>query len=626
MIEFFRRRSLANLIAASLVAVTTLLVGTYFVIDYFSEANYQKEVLANLTNVQVDETCVAVALPVWNLDKAQIEKVIEAMARPLSIYGITVTAAGKTYGRVRVGVSDESAFAFAVRHLLLLLQPIRQNHLRDRSELHVRRARGHLIPWNGEGEPPGMLVREAPINFGGHEIGKVRLVVTLQGLRDDLFWLRVRLIATIVVVDLLLVLCVYFLLSRVVVRPIRAVERFAVAVSGGGHYYGETVPLPAAELESLRHSIETMVRLLDSRYVELQNEMARRMESEDRFLSIFDSVNDAILVQDRETTAVVDANQRACEMFGYTHEEMLTLRSRDLSSGEGGFTEEQVRVLFSSTQELNLVEWQSRHHDGHLFWCEASLRMAMIGGESRAIIAARDITQRKQMEEALRQSERMSTIGELVAGVAHEVRNPLFGIAATLDAFEAEFGVSDVTDEYMTTLRNDVSRLTRLMNDLLEYGRPQGIVPHVQSIVPVIAEAVRVCALRARERQIEIRQHVEFPLPQVAIDSDRMLQVLKNVVENAIEFSRAGEAVALDAYADHRNGSSALVFSVVDSGPGFRLEDLPHVFEPFFTRRRGGSGLGLAIAQKIVADHGGHITASNAEAGGARIDIRIPAG
>ena len=256
MIEFFRRRSLANLIAASLVTVTTLLVGTYFVIDYFSEARGQREQLNTLAGIQLDETCVAVALPVWNLDRAQIEKVIEAMARPKSIYGITVTAAGKTYGR-------------------------------------VRDARRRLIPWNGKGEPAGMMIKEAPIAFGGHEIGKVRLLVTLKGLEEDLRDLRLRLVAMIVMVDLMLILCVYFLLSRVVVRPIRSIERYAVAVSGGEHYYGETLPLPAAELESLRHSIETMVRLLDSRYVELQNEMARRMESEDRFLSIFEAVSAA---------------------------------------------------------------------------------------------------------------------------------------------------------------------------------------------------------------------------------------------------------------------------------------------------------------------------------------------
>jgi signal transduction histidine kinase len=271
---------------------------------------------------------------------------------------------------------------------------------------------------------------------------------------------------------------------------------------------------------------------------------------------------------------------------------------------------------------MDLLEWHSRNRSGHLFWAEASLRVANVAGEARAIVAARDITQRMEMQEALRRGERMSAIGSLVAGVAHEVRNPLFGIAATLDAFEAEFGVTEETKDYLITLRNDVSRLTRLMNDLLDFGRPQDVIRHVQSIEPLVAETIRVCRPKAREKEVEIRQQVAPSLPRVSVDADRMLQVFKNVVENAIEHSKSGDVVEIRA---GRDGDGTLVCNVTDSGPGFRTEDLPHVFEPFFTRRRGGSGLGLAIVQKIVAEHGGKVMALNRATGGARIEIRIPA-
>src|SRR6476659_6851123 len=95
------KRSLATVIASMLVAVTTLLVGTYFFFDYLAEAKDQTDLLVRLTNIQMTETETALALPIWNIDRAQIEKVIESMMRPKSIYAIRVTAAGKTYGRVR---------------------------------------------------------------------------------------------------------------------------------------------------------------------------------------------------------------------------------------------------------------------------------------------------------------------------------------------------------------------------------------------------------------------------------------------------------------------------------------------------------------------------------------------
>ena len=109
------------------------------------------------------------------------------------------------------------------------------------------------------------------------------------------------------------------------------------------------------------------------------------------------------------------------------------------------------------------------------------------------------------------------------------------------------------------------------------------------------------------------------------INADRMLQVFKNVVENAVEFSTAGQAVMLHLRKED-NGAAAVVCTVADRGPGFRREDLPHVFEPFFTRRAGGSGLGLAIVQKIVAEHGGTIAARNAKEGGGVVEIRLPLG
>jgi PAS domain S-box-containing protein len=581
-----RRYSLATVVAALLVTVTTLFLGGYFVFDYLAEAKAQRTRLEKLSSLQLTETGVALALPVWNIDVPQIEKVIEAMARPISIHAIRVEAAGKIYGRIR-----------------------------DRNQ--------RLVPWDGRVEPRGMMMHEGPIAFGDREVGWVKIYVSPRILLRDLRDLRLRLIGTVVLADMLLVACVYLLLQLAVLRPVRAIERYALAVSHGGHPDHPVVPAAAAELSSLCLSIETMVRLLDTRYVELQEEMTRRSESEERFLSIFDSVNDAILLRDHDTGMILDANESACEMFGYTREEMRQLPVGRLSSGEPPYTTDDARERMrnASTGVAELFEWQARHRDGHLLWVEVNMRVATIGGEPRVLMVGRDITQRKTMEQKLRRSERMSAIGSLVAGVAHEVRNPLFGIAATLDAFEAEFGVTEETQEYLTTLRNDVSRLTRLMNDLLEYGRPHEIVRDVQSVEPVMAETVRVCMGQARDKGVEIKLQIARSLPQVPIDADRMLQVLKNVVENAIEFSKSGDAVVIEA---QRDGDGTVVCTVGDSGPGFRAEDLPHVFEPFFTRRRGGSGLGLAIAQKIVADHGGTVTAANAPTGGARLEIRIP--
>ncbi|HEV8241061.1 MAG TPA: ATP-binding protein [Thermoanaerobaculia bacterium] len=235
----------------------------------------------------------------------------------------------------------------------------------------------------------------------------------------------------------------------------------------------------------------------------------------------------------------------------------------------------------------------------------------------------RAIAEREKLQESLRRSATLSAVGSLVAGVAHEVRNPLFGIAATLDAFEAEIGTSPAAREYVDVLRNDLGRLRRLMDDLLVYGRPLTLARQVQPLQPLVAEALRSVRPRAQARGVELKSELEEHLPQVPLDADRMLQVLANLLENAVELcAPEGEVVVSARY--EPGDPPLLVCAVRDQGPGFRSEDLPRLFEPFFSRRRGGSGLGLAIVQKIVGDHGGEVTAGNAPGGGAVVEVRLP--
>ena len=566
-----RRLSVANVVAATLVTVTTLVLAMFGVPDYFDRRDKELSRLHRVARAQTTELAVALSVPVWNIDRTQIDRILDSQAEVPPIAGIIVNAAGRPHAR-------------------------------------TRDANWRFVASDGVPSTEGLLVEERPIVFDGQNIGTVRLFMTPKFVEEDLRQTAMRIVRAILAADLALIVFVYLVLWRTVLRPLKSIERYAVAVSAEEQRAAPAeIAGSAAELENLRTSIETMVQLLEQR--------------EERFRSIFESVDDAILILDVENVRLLDVNAGMCAMFGYTRKEAKQLRAGSLSSGVPPYTPENARrLLLGAGPASQLIEWQMRHKDGHLFWVEANIRPAMIGGVRRVVAVIRDITARREMEEALRRSERMSMMGALVGGVAHEVRNPLFGIAAALDAFEAEFGANEETAEYMKVLRSDVSRLNRLMQDLLDYGRPHELVRSRQSIRPVLAETGRVCAAQAREQQIEIRQQIAAGLPEVSVDADRMLQVFRNVVENAIEFSAAGSEVVLDV----RNGSSALVVTVTDRGPGFRAEDLAHIFEPFFTRRRGGSGLGLAIAQKIVAEHDGTIAARNAEGGGGLIEVGLP--
>ena len=243
----------------------------------------------------------------------------------------------------------------------------------------------------------------------------------------------------------------------------------------------------------------------------------------------------------------------------------------------------------------------------------------------RVILIAQDITKRTQLEASLRQGEMMSLLGSLVAGVAHEVRNPLFGISSILDAFETRF--SDRTEylKYTNVLRDEVGRLTNLMEELLEYGKPFRGDLYPAPVDEVIAKSLRSCLPAAEVAKVTLVNNVSEPLPKLMIDRRRLSKVFVNLIENAIQHSPFGATVSVEAARITDGGQSWIDCSVRDAGPGILDEDKAKIFEPFFSKRRGGTGLGLAIAKRIMEEHEGKLIAANNPAGGACMTARFPA-
>lgn len=239
------------------------------------------------------------------------------------------------------------------------------------------------------------------------------------------------------------------------------------------------------------------------------------------------------------------------------------------------------------------------------------------------ILNFQDVTSTVELRARLQQSETMAAIGSVVAGVAHEVRNPLFSISATLDAFEARFAEAEQYRRYLDLLRAEVERLTTLMKELLDWGRPIPLEIAEASVEDVLQASIRACAALASRRRVRIQQHVAGPLPHARVDPQRMGQVFQNLIENALHFSPADGEIAVELATVEEAGRH-LRLSVRDSGPGFAPGDLPRLFEPFFTRRPGGTGLGLSIVRRILQDHGAEIEAGNHPQGGAVVTVRVP--
>jgi signal transduction histidine kinase len=245
------------------------------------------------------------------------------------------------------------------------------------------------------------------------------------------------------------------------------------------------------------------------------------------------------------------------------------------------------------------------------YWSEAE-------HDDRAIIVMRDTTDLVRLQESVRRGEQLAALGELVAGVAHEVRNPIFGMGLTVDALQSMLPDLPEFAELAGVLRTWLDRLNRLMENLLEYGKTWSLDLSHGSLDAVLTGVVE------RSRQIAPHVIIEAriePDLSLLMDANRLGQAFENLITNAVQHSKPDQKVLVSAA---RLPDGIIECTVRDFGPGFEPLDLPRIFQPFFTRRRGGTGLGLSIVQRIVDEHGGTITAGNSPDGGALITMRFP--
>jgi PAS domain S-box-containing protein len=243
-----------------------------------------------------------------------------------------------------------------------------------------------------------------------------------------------------------------------------------------------------------------------------------------------------------------------------------------------------------------------------------------------------DITERRQLEQELIRAKRLEVIGQVAGGVAHEVRNPLNAILSVSEALFREEGVGDNPEfePYIRHIRSQVNRLARLMNDLLELGKP---IPAAR-LAPVVVrsvceEAINLLELsgvtRGRRFSLNIAPEHEHLL--VMADNTRMQQILSNLLENALQHSPPGGEVTLSLACCEPDwaGDGMAVIHVSDTGSGIPEELTERIFEPFYSSRKGGTGLGLALVKHFIESMGGTVRIRNNDPPpGCTAEVRIP--
>jgi PAS domain S-box-containing protein len=362
--------------------------------------------------------------------------------------------------------------------------------------------------------------------------------------------------------------------------------------------------------------LEASLRETRRALLESVSERGAREAAEQRWRRISEASFEGVAFSERGI--VVDASEQMARMFGYGHEELIGKPVVELVSLEHRSL---VQAIIASGQTTTYSHHAMRK-DGSVFPVETRARLLPMGDRTLRVTVLRDLSEVERLQGELKKRERLAAVGELVAGVAHEVRTPLFSISATLDAYEPYLDAPAERREFTDLLRSQIDRLSTLMRDLLDYGSPPTPRLARGSVVQPIRRAISACAGLAQAAGVVLEAG---PLEGIEIerDAERLEQVFVNLISNAVHHAPRGTTVRASAVAsEERQGVSC---SVDDEGGGVPAEDLGRLFQPFFSRRKGGTGLGLAIVQRIVEQHGGVVRAANRAGGGASFTVFLPA-
>jgi PAS domain S-box-containing protein len=376
-----------------------------------------------------------------------------------------------------------------------------------------------------------------------------------------------------------------------------------------------------AEIRRLRERVSQLESA--ARHTSTEDALRR---SEAQAHAILEAAAQAIVIVDEGGT-ILSVNRQAEVMFGQSREQLVStavetllprrLQERHAQHRATYFRDPHVRPM---GRGLDLL---ARRADGTEFPVEISLSYVQTDEGLRALALITDITQRQRLERATRQTERLSALGQLSAGVAHEINNPI-GVMTTrielmlMDA-EANKLAAEVVED-LKVLHRHAQRVATITSSLLSFARQS---PQERTLVDLneVVGDVLVLLGRQLERQgVQVHRDLAASLPPVLGHANALQQVVLNLLTNAAQAMPTGGDVTITT-ADE---GATIRMAVIDNGPGIAAEHLPHVFEPFFTTKPAGTGLGLSVTYGILNDHNATVDVESTPGQGTRFVLTFP--
>ncbi|MDB5050469.1 MAG: histidine kinase [Fibrobacteres bacterium] len=626
-----RKLSVAFMVSVALLTVTTLLSGSYVAINYLNDRDRELAALRAELVQAANQTAISMALPLWNFDRPQMEKVAESRLQDSSITRMVIQAAdGAVLIDMKKGAEAESG------------KP-----------------------------PPGSetLVEKESVTFADQRLATVTVYATTRlvvaRLKEHLLWT----IVYILVLDAALVLSLYFLLRLWVFRPLREVEAYAATVSAGGRA-GE-VRRFRGELESLRSSVEQMIGQVQGRYNQLQMEIVEREKAEEELRRVSERLS---LATRAGGVGVWDWDIRLNVITW--DDQMFVLNGVDKGRFSGTYeawqagllvedakrADEEVQMALRGEKDFD-TEFRILRPDGSIrnIRALASVKRDGSGKPLRMIGTNWDITEARLAQERARaqqqqlvQSDKINSLGMMVSGVAHEINNPNNLIMLNADVIETfyrflspvlrkhaaanpEWTVANIPydkmEGKMETLISGIAggarRIKRIVDNLKDFARlDAGELIESVPLEKVVEASVGIVEnlIKKSTNHFSILHKEAEPLPRIKGNFQKLEQVIINLITNSCQaLEDRSRAIRISTWFEP--DGNRVVLCVEDEGKGVPKELLGKVADPFFTTKRdtGGTGLGLSVSYGIIQEHKGEIRFDSEPSRGTTIEIRIPA-
>jgi PAS domain S-box-containing protein len=360
-----------------------------------------------------------------------------------------------------------------------------------------------------------------------------------------------------------------------------------------------------------------------------RREMERRLHQQQEFARrLVDSFPDLILVLDT-VGHYTFVSPRCKEILGYDLEDTKQMEF-------GGRTHPEdlplVRSLYKDMldgkQAFGSVEIRVRHKLGD--WRRIRFNFSPLSDEKGniegVVLSGSDVTDLKRLEEQLIQAEKLAAMGQMLAGVAHELNNPLTAILGVTELLRERSGADDSTRRQLELTHRQARRAARIVQNLLEFSRPASPQKKPVDLTNLLERTLQLHEHSLRRSNVDVDFHLPADLPGVIGDANQLIQVFLNLITNAEQAIREIRDSGRIQIRAGRNDKQVTI-TVQDDGVGIRPEALPKIFDPFYTTKRpgGGTGLGLSICMSIIREHGGNIEAETLPAGGSAFTIYLPA-